>query len=154
MKTTLSDVCNIIAGYAFKGKDFNSDGYPVIKITDIQPPYASTISCSHVNLSSYDTSKLTKYLVSRNDFVIAMTGATIGKSVVSHQDKHILINVLQNLKSMILQPKHLFTNCYCLIVLQHTSIATLIVKVLNPISAQEVLDDLNLTFQQKTNNAT
>lgn len=79
MKTTLSDVCNIIAGYAFKGKDFNGDGYPVIKITDIQPPYASTISCSHVNLSSYDTSKLTKYLVSRNDFVIAMTGATIGK---------------------------------------------------------------------------
>ena len=79
MKATLSDVCNIIAGYAFKGKDFNGDGYPVIKITDIQPPYASTISCSHVNLSSYDTSKLTKYLVSRNDFVIAMTGATIGK---------------------------------------------------------------------------
>ena len=79
MKTTLSQVCNIVAGYAFKGKDFNNNGYPVIKITDIQPPYASTIDCSRVDLTNYDKTKLAKFLVSRNDFVIAMTGATIGK---------------------------------------------------------------------------
>ena len=79
MLTSLSNICSIIAGYAFKGNDFNIDGYPVIKITDIQPPYASTLTCSHIDLSNYDVSKLGKYLVSRNDFVIAMTGATIGK---------------------------------------------------------------------------
>lgn len=79
MRTTLSHVCNIVAGYAFKGKDFNAEGYPVIKITDIQPPYASTTNCSRVDLSNYDKAKLAKFLVSRNDFVIAMTGATIGK---------------------------------------------------------------------------
>lgn len=79
MKTTLSSICDIVAGFAFKGKDFNNNGYPVIKITDIQPPYANTLNCSHVNLHNYDTTKLSKYLVSRNDYVIAMTGATIGK---------------------------------------------------------------------------
>ena len=79
MKTTLSNVCNIVAGYAFKGKDFNNSGYPVIKITDIKPPYASTYDCSKVDLENYCTEKLNKFLVSRGDFVIAMTGATIGK---------------------------------------------------------------------------
>ena len=79
MKTKLSQICNIVAGYAFKGKDFTDNGYPVIKITDIQPPYASTVNCSRIDLTNYDTTKLTKFLVSRNDFVIAMTGATIGK---------------------------------------------------------------------------
>lgn len=79
MKTKLSDICNIIAGYAFKGNDFHEIGYPVIKITDIQPPYAKTKNCSYVDLSNYDINKLQKYLVHRGDFVIAMTGATIGK---------------------------------------------------------------------------
>ncbi len=78
MITTLSEVCGIIPGYAFKGTDFSDKGFPVIKITDITPPYVSNNS-SCVDLKNYDTNKLEKYLVCKDDFVIAMTGATIGK---------------------------------------------------------------------------
>ena len=79
MLVKLSDVCDIIPGFALKSQDFNEDGFPVIKITDICPPSVDTDNCSHIDLSNYNVTKLIKYLVKRDDIVIAMTGATIGK---------------------------------------------------------------------------
>lgn len=78
MIVKLNDVCDIIPGYAFNGKDFVKNGFPVIKITDINPPYVYKNSSS-VDLSAYDEQKLEKFITTKNDFVIAMTGATIGK---------------------------------------------------------------------------
>ena len=75
----IDDICDLIAGFAFKSSDFGTDGFPVIKIKDIQPPFVNTENSDKVNLSSYDKDKLKKYLVSKGDFILAMTGATIGK---------------------------------------------------------------------------
>lgn len=75
----LGDVCNLIAGYAFKSKDFGKYPSKVLKIADINPPFVSSDNASGVNLSKYDASKLKKYAVEKGDYLLAMTGATIGK---------------------------------------------------------------------------
>jgi len=75
----LADVVNILPGFAFKSEHFGNEGIPVIKITDINPPYINVNDAMKVDLTYYDSEKLEKYKISKDDFVIAMTGATIGK---------------------------------------------------------------------------
>ncbi len=75
----LGDICDLVAGFAFKSKDFGDFPNKVVKIADIQPPVVNTNDLVGVDLSNYDTVKLSKYLVSKGDYVLAMTGATIGK---------------------------------------------------------------------------
>ena len=75
----LSDFCSLIAGYAFKSKDFGDYPTKVLKIADINPPFVSSENSSGVDLSKYDVSKLEKFLVKKGDYILAMTGATIGK---------------------------------------------------------------------------
>ena len=75
----LSEICDLIPGFAFKSTDFGEFSTKAIKIGDIQPPYVNRLSMSGVNINVYDKKKLLKFLVKRGDFVLAMTGATIGK---------------------------------------------------------------------------
>lgn len=78
-KVTLREVADIIPGYAFKGEDFCITGAPVIKIKDINPPSVLYDTLERVDLSRYKNKNIEKYTAAKNDFVIAMTGATIGK---------------------------------------------------------------------------
>ena len=75
----LGDVCDLIPGFAFKSKDFGDYETKAIKIKDIQPPFVNTNGADGVCIDNYDKSKLIKYLVRKGDFILAMTGATIGK---------------------------------------------------------------------------
>ena len=75
----LCEICDLIPGFAFKSADFGDYRTKAIKIGDIQPPYVNRASMSGVNIEVYDKNKLSKFLVKRGDFVLAMTGATIGK---------------------------------------------------------------------------
>ena len=75
----LGDICDLVAGFAFKSKDFGDYPNKVVKIADIQPPVVNTNELVGVDMSNYDTNKLRKYIVSKGDYVLAMTGATIGK---------------------------------------------------------------------------
>ena len=75
----LNEICNLIAGYAFKSKDFGNYPTKVLKIADINPPFVSSEKSSGVDLSNYDVDKLEKYIVKKGDYILAMTGATIGK---------------------------------------------------------------------------
>ena len=75
----LGEICDLVAGFAFKSKDFGNYPNKVVKIADIQPPVVNTNDLVGVDMSNYDTVKLSKYLVSKGDYVLAMTGATIGK---------------------------------------------------------------------------
>ena len=70
----LGDVCNMVPGFAFKSSDFGTGKDIAIKIKDIQPPYVET-KCA----DNYSLEKLSKFLVHKNEFLLAMTGATIGK---------------------------------------------------------------------------
>ena len=75
----LGDVCELIAGFAFKSKDFETGEGRVIKITHITPPVVDMDNLAVVNLQNYNLDKIEKYIARQGDFVLAMTGATIGK---------------------------------------------------------------------------
>ena len=75
----LGEIADVTPGFAFKSKDFGSKGELVVKIKDIIPPYIDLSNSDRVDLTNYDMDKLKKYLLSEGDYVVAMTGATIGK---------------------------------------------------------------------------
>ena len=75
----LGDICGLIPGFAFKSKDFGIGSNTVIKIKDIKPPYVETQEADRVDISNYDLNRLSKFLVNKGEFLLAMTGATIGK---------------------------------------------------------------------------
>lgn len=75
----LSDVCDLIAGFAFKSKHFGNYKDKVIKIASITPPTVSMNNLVGVDLSQYNSSKLGRFVAHTGDYVLAMTGATIGK---------------------------------------------------------------------------
>jgi type I restriction enzyme S subunit len=76
---SLGEICDLVAGFAFKSKDFGAYPNNVVKTADIQPPIVNTNELAGVDISQYDTIKLRKYIVTKGDYVFAMTGATIGK---------------------------------------------------------------------------
>ena len=75
----MGEIAEIIPGFAFKSKDFGQIGEKVVKIKDIEPPYINLTNADCVDVSSYDISKINKYILHKGDYVVAMTGATIGK---------------------------------------------------------------------------
>ncbi len=75
----LGDVATVFGGFAFKGKDFGNKGEPVIKITELQPPYINLQNCQKINLQPYFSKNLDKYKIKKGEYLVAMTGATIGK---------------------------------------------------------------------------
>ena len=77
--TTLSTVCDLIAGFAFKSNHFGSFSDKAIKITNINPPIVQMDDLVGIDISQYNRQKLTKFIARRGDYVLAMTGATIGK---------------------------------------------------------------------------
>ena len=50
----LGDVCDLIAGFAFKAKDFGEFPTKVIKIGDIKPPFVDYVGQVGVDISNYD----------------------------------------------------------------------------------------------------
>ena len=75
----LGEIADIIPGFAFKSKDFGLAGEYVVKIKDITPPCINIMSADKVDISEYNVSRLEKYILHEGDYVVAMTGATIGK---------------------------------------------------------------------------
>lgn len=88
----LREIADITPGFAFKSLDFGLKGEKVVKIKDIIPPAIDLKYCEHVNLEKYDKSKLKKFLIQKNDYVVAMTGATIGKIGKLKIDERAYIN--------------------------------------------------------------
>lgn len=76
-KKKLGEIVRIKSGYAFKSKDWQSVGCPVVKIKDISGTFVNNGSLDCV--SEEIASKAIQYSLNRGDLVIAMTGATIGK---------------------------------------------------------------------------
>ena len=76
-KKKIGDIVKIKSGYAFKSKDWQSTGCPVVKIKDITGTFVNSglLDCVSFDIAS----KAKQYLLNSGDLVIAMTGATIGK---------------------------------------------------------------------------
>jgi type I restriction enzyme S subunit len=86
----LSELAEIIPGYAFKGKDFGLIGNPVVKIGDINPPIVDIENC--LRIPTEKLVGLDKFKLIKGDFVVAMTGATLGKVGRYSSEKISFIN--------------------------------------------------------------
>jgi type I restriction enzyme S subunit len=89
---SLDAVAEIIPGYAFKGNDFGQIGTPIVKIKDISPPKIDLTTAECIDLSKYPSKKIEKCRLQKGDFVVAMTGATIGKIGKLYDDIESFIN--------------------------------------------------------------
>ncbi len=75
----IGDVCNVVPGYAFKSKDWQETGIPVIRIKNIQDDRSvDTQDCMCIP-ENVLTDRLQKFVLKDSDILIAMTGATAGK---------------------------------------------------------------------------
>lgn len=91
--TRLKFLVSSQAGYAFKSEDLTNDatGIPVIRIGDIH----SSGKVSKDKILYVEKSKavgLKRFYVKKGDFLIAMTGATIGKAAPFTFDETFLVN--------------------------------------------------------------
>ena len=84
----LGDVAKVISGFAFKSKDFQQEGIPIIKIKNIRVGAVDLSEIDHVDSSflSLDT----KYHVKGGDILISLTGShlTQPNSVVGRVALH------------------------------------------------------------------
>lgn len=97
----LGDVCEFIGGYAFKSNlltniKVTEHHLPVIKIGNILKDGTLDIT----NVQYYDATGLYKYKILKNDILIAMTGATVGKIAFCEYD-----NLLLNQRNGIIRTK-------------------------------------------------
>ena len=75
----LSNVCSLLGGYAFKSKEFVNEGMPVVKIKNITGNGdVSLKDCQCIESKS--TVGKDKFRLEDGDLLIAMTGATVGKT--------------------------------------------------------------------------
>lgn len=96
VETELGNYAILKNGYAFKSNDFQNDGIPVVRISNIRD-----FKIEIENSTCVDESKLkSDFIVSKGDILIAMSGATTGKYGVFEQD----IIALQNQRVGNLKP--------------------------------------------------
>ena len=90
-KGKVSDLCDVKSGYAFKSKDWQSEGNPVMKIKNITNNTVDINDCDYVDDEVAKNAE--KFELFEGDVLIAMTGATVGKvGLIPKIDKRIYIN--------------------------------------------------------------
>lgn len=90
----LSDYIKVQGGFAFKSQDFREEGFAgVIKITNITMGSVDIRNTQFVDEEIVKDVDEDKFRVRTGDFLIAMTGAEIGKiGIVEKTDKQIWLN--------------------------------------------------------------
>lgn len=88
----LSNIADIVSGYAIPSADMVEEGTPIIKITNIKEDGSLDLE----NTAKYNkpiTSKLQKFILKDKDVVVCMTGATIGKVArILKADQDYIVN--------------------------------------------------------------
>ena len=87
----LGDVCGFQNGFAFKSKTFKETGFPVLRISNIQKGKIDLNKIVFIDPSDYKED-LSKYMVKKNDLLIAMSGATTGKIGFNQSDDIFYLN--------------------------------------------------------------
>jgi len=71
----LESVVDFTNGFAFKSKEYNEDGIPVVRISDISVSGVSLDHCARIR----ECSTVDRFQLQQWDILIAMSGATTGK---------------------------------------------------------------------------
>ena len=91
VETTLGEVCGFQNGFTFKSAKFRDSGVPILRISNIQDDKIDTRKIVFTDPDDY-TENLDRYLISKGDLLIAMSGATTGKIGFNTTDKTFLLN--------------------------------------------------------------
>ncbi|MEH7031528.1 restriction endonuclease subunit S, partial [Priestia megaterium] len=86
--TKFGAVAKLYNGYAFKSKDYQEEGIPVIRISDICGNNTSPQKAVRVPSNLYNE----KFVVKKGDLLIAMSGATTGKTGIYNSNEVALQN--------------------------------------------------------------
>ncbi|HDZ9156193.1 TPA: restriction endonuclease subunit S [Vibrio cholerae] len=90
-RISLGEFIKLKSGFAFKSKDYTKPGegtVPIIRISDIQQGKVYTSNAEHVPSEQADV----KFLIEKGDLLIAMSGATTGKTGVYSEDNIAFLN--------------------------------------------------------------
>lgn len=85
----LGDVVKIDGGYAFKSKEFIANGTPIIRIGNIVD---GNVKIDYSVGYETDGKNFEKYIISNNDILMAMSGATTGKLAMYKSIEAALLN--------------------------------------------------------------
>ena len=86
----LGDVCFIKGGYAFKSEKFSNSGVPVIRIGNITENGLEIDK--NICFDENFWNKNENYRVNTDDVLVAMSGATVGKSCINKFSDKLLLN--------------------------------------------------------------
>lgn len=94
----ISDLCEFQNGYAFSSKDYTDNGVPIVRMSNIS--VNGTLNLNKDNTKYYSSTELKnveKYILKKNDIVMAMTDMTkdmgiIGKTAIIDEDNKYLLN--------------------------------------------------------------
>ena len=87
----LGEVCDFQNGFAFKSALFKENGEAILRITNISNGVINEEDLKYFLLDDYKED-LDNYIVSKNDIVIAMSGATTGKIGINNTSKKFYLN--------------------------------------------------------------
>ena len=89
-KVKLGDICEVRGGYAFKSIDFQKQGIPVIRISNISDN-SVLLDDKTVFVDSVSQDMLQKYSIHKGDILVALSGATTGKFGIYEEDTDNLV---------------------------------------------------------------
>lgn len=104
----LGEVCEIKNGFAFKSENLYKDKIdnnflPVIKIGNLS--HRGYINNAELEYHMY-SENLSEFLVKKDDLLVALTGATVGKTSISQSDNYLLnqrVGLIRSRKNLIYQ---------------------------------------------------
>lgn len=92
LKNKIADYFDVFTGYAFKSEDYEDEGIKLLRIGDFDRQGDINISGMACLPEDY-ANKYKKYEIKNKDIVVALTGATIGKtSLVDNLKENVLLN--------------------------------------------------------------
>ena len=90
----LSDLCKIENGFAFSSNDYLTEGVPLIRISNIVDNSVDLTECVYIQEKVDD-----RFIVTKGDLLIAMSGATTGKmGVYSYEETAYLNQRVANIR--------------------------------------------------------
>lgn len=89
--TRLEEVCFVQGGYAFKSKDYQNRGIPLLRISNINDNKV-TFDRDTVFLPDKYQKDYSSFLLTNGEIVIALSGATTGKFGIYDKDEPALLN--------------------------------------------------------------
>jgi len=104
--TIFGSVCKLENGYAFSSDDYKETGVPLIRISNINGHTVEINGCVYIDRNDIDK----KFLIYKGDLLIAMSGATTGKTGIYNYDfpawQNQRVGNIKIIDTRILSPKY------------------------------------------------